>query len=290
MNAAVFEGGGFNGAASQRRYTQTAREDVSLYSGDSIGAVLAYLNAIDDPATVDGYWDQMSAKDLYRGGSWLDKALTLAGRRRGIYDMRPSLDTLRELVRGRRIRPGVTVAVTTADLRYSVRRVVHLTAKTPADECIRWVYRSTLVPVAHGADENRWADGGVYGAAPIAPVVDLGADHVDVYLLNPIGVSGRWDGGNAISEASRAVDSMREALIARDLEATHARNVLPLPGDRDISITVHEPLSALPGWMDASKPALSLRRAIKWQALTLNEAMVLQSAREAEAERRSLAG
>lgn len=269
---------------------QTVRDGVTLYSGDSIGAVLAYLNAIDDPATVDGYWDQMSAKNLYRGGGWLDKVLTMAGKRRGIYDMRPSFDTLRELVRGRRIRPGVTVAVTTADLRYSVRRVVHLTAATPADECIRWVYRSTLVPVAHGADESRWADGGIYGAAPIGPVVALGADRVDVYLLNKLGVSGEWGGGSALDEAGRAVDSMREALIASDLRETYTRNIMPQMGDRSIAIRVHEPLTPLPDWMDASRDALVRRRLVRYQDLTLAEAIVIQTAREAEALRRSLAG
>lgn len=282
----VFEGGGLNGAASCRQALRVwnTGSRPSIFTGDSIGAVLAYLIALEgSPAKVDEIWDTLERRDFYSGGSWLDKLAVALGKRRGLYDMRPSLETLTELVRGRHLPHGVIVVVTTADLKWGIRREVVLTDVVPPERCIEAVYHSTLVPLAHGADGGRWADGGIYGGPPVAPAVRAGAEHVELFLLNRLGPAyAPWNGGAPLDEAARSISMMREALIARDLESTYARNRYPQAGDRSITARVWEPLDGLPDWMDASKYALGQRRRCRFKPHDLGGAVQMQERRRLE--------
>lgn len=272
VTAWVFMGGGLNGRASSaqavRVHGQGSRP--SVFTGESIGAYLAYLTALTSPQEVDGMWYGLGASDFYRGGGRLDQVLTLLGARRGFYDCAPGLATLKRIVGGRRLPAGVQVVVTRCDLKWGVLRQETLTSAVAPDTCCEIVHDSGLVPVAHGARDARWADGGVCACAPLGPAVRAGADHAEVFTLDQPGVE-VWRGGSPLAEGLRAVDVLRDHLTRADLRLTVARNRYPRSGDRQITARYWCPVDPLPDWMDAGAAAMAARQRARYTPRTLDE-------------------
>jgi len=116
LTAWVFMGGGLNGPASSAQAVRVhgMGSRPSIYTGESIGAYLAYLTALSGPQEVDSMWEGLTKPDFFNGGSWARKAAILLNLRRGLYDCTPGLETLRRFAAGRRIPPGVQVIITAA--------------------------------------------------------------------------------------------------------------------------------------------------------------------------------
>lgn len=291
--AIVFAGGGARGAAGARQALRlySAGDRWILFSGESIGAVNAFGLAILGAVELCRVWSQdLGPDDIYRGGSWIDKLATLLGRRRGIYDMSPSLETLRQIALTRRIPEGQMVISTVCDLQTGARIDNLLTSETPTGSCVEKVFESTLVPLAHGARAGRWADGGISSTAPLAPVIRQGAEAIDVILLAPLTLD-RWlPHGSAIDEAGRAVDILRRNLFYSDLELAALVNREPGPGKRFIPITIWIPIDSLAPWMDFSREAILQNMEARFRPATLEEAVQEIKAARLQALQESLSG
>ena len=279
--AIVVSGGGANGLAAlaQMVRIQKSGRSWSIWSGESIGAACSYFGAIMGPGAALNQWTRtIRDRDIYRGGSWFDKALVAIGKRRGIYDMAPALDTIKRLAAGRTVPDGQAVIATVTDLQAGILRAHHISKATAPAIAAEQVWRSCLVPVAHGADKGRYADGGVMATAPMGPAITLGAREIDVILLNPIGVDDRFapnPKGSALAEAGRSIELLRDTLLFRDLELAERINVAPsaIYGERNIPITIYEPEDSLGPWMDFGADANEKRLTTPFRRLTLTEAV-----------------
>jgi predicted acylesterase/phospholipase RssA len=298
--ALVFEGGGSKGGYAVRMALRlvAAGRTYQVLSGESIGAVNAYLAGVLGFSELAGLWPKIEARDIYRGGGGAEKAATIVGWRSGFYDMSPCYDTLRRAIRDpktgglRRIRPGVTVVVTVTDLATGAMLEHRLDENTPPDSCIQCVMDSCLVPMAHGARDNRWADGGVSASAPLGPVVRAGAEHADVILLDRLGVDPWQPSPKATHQAARAIELLREGVFWRDVDATVTRNRLAVLGDagyKRIEATFYDPQGKLHDWMDWSAKRVPLWSAMTWGSRPLAEAHTYMKGLRLEAQLASLA-
>jgi NTE family protein len=296
MNRAlVFAGGGSKGgySASKALRLHNAGRRYSILGGESIGACNALLYAVAGPHALVGIWPGLRAKDIYRGGGKIEQILTLAGAREGIYDMTPSLATLARLTAGRRILTDVRVIVTVTDLATGAMLEHTLTSDTPPSAVVEKVYQSCLVPLAHGARDGRYADGGVSATAPLGPAVRSGAEHVDVLLLDRLGIDPWAPTRKALEQAGRAVELLRENAYWKDLEGTVLRNRLATAGDPDyrrVEATLYAPQGELHGWMDWSPERSARWPAMTWDEYSLLDAYQLMKRRREEAVGASLAG
>ena len=151
------------------------------------------------------------------------------------------------------------------------------------------------MPLAHGARDGRYADGGVGAMAPIGPAVRQGALQLEVCLLGRAGTE-RWTPSlKAVDQAGRAVEILRDQLYWSDLDATVTRNRLAAASRntsyQQIDGRTWEPLDVLPGWMDWSEAAKRRRRVARFRLLgsTLDQAHIELERRRVTALAASLA-
>ena len=267
IKALTLAGGGANGEAAAcqvERMTKAGAGPWSVYSGESIGAANAYLIALGGAADVASEWRGIYQQAIYRGGGFLDKVAVAIGKREGIYDMSPSIATIAKLANGRRLPAGLRVIVNVTDLKTGAMVENVLTRDTIPSSCVELVYQSCLVPIAHGARDGRWADGGISATAPLGPVVAAGASDVDVVLLDQIGYAPWSPTPKALDQGGRAIDILRDNAFFNDLQGTILRNKIAAGpvghGFRKVSATFHIPITPLPDWMDFSPRAKAVRR------------------------------
>ena len=278
LTAFTFQGGGARGAGSTaaalRRVISDGNEP-TIITGESIGAAVALIAAVRGFADAVRMWGDGSINPgvIYAGWKPLRALGVLLGKTRGIYDMSPALDSLERLTSGLRIPASTLVIVTVTDLFTGRREDNLLTADTPMSSCVEKVYQSCLVPVAHGARDGRWADGGISASAPLEIPVRYGATKVDVFLTERLGTSS-WSGGKPLDEAARAITVLRENLFLRDLEATERVNIAPTGSERRVTARLHEPEEIVGGWMDFKPETLRKWLAVKYRPWGLRQAIL----------------
>lgn len=276
--ALVISGGGLNGLAGLAQASRLSGIDgrhYDIYTGESIGAVCAFMLPLMGAQNAMAYWmREIKAANVYKGGGWLDWVKALAGWRDGAWDMTPSLDTIRHAAKGMTWPADVTSVVTVTDLAAGRLTETEITSASDLNAVARDVWRSCLVPLAHNTD-GRLADGGVMATAPLAPAIKRGAQAIDVIMLSPMVPEPRpeMDRAKARDKAGRAVDLLRRRLLWADLELARRVNQAPAKGERVIDVTIYQPMSKLPGWMDASYDANVRRLEARFKRQTLGEAV-----------------
>jgi predicted acylesterase/phospholipase RssA len=299
--ALTLQGGGMKGGAQavhmerlelERGVPWDARKPFyTILTGDSIGAVNAYLYALGGAAELVRFWFNVKRSDLMKGGGAFEKATTVAGLRQGFWDMTPGLRTIQRLAAGRRIPEGVQVVVSTVDECWG--NVTHnvLTSELPAEVCTELVYRSCLVPLAHGARHGRWVDGGVGAAVPIDPAIKAGAEHIHVILLDRAGVDYWVPSKKAIPQAGRAIEILRDQLFWESLLRVATYNEVarldPHSGLRVITLDFDEIASPLNDWMTLGPEANRLWRESKFVRRPLGEFLAEFRGRRAAAKHSS---
>jgi predicted acylesterase/phospholipase RssA len=295
--ALVLQGGGMKGGAQAVQLERLelergapwdpARPHYSILTGDSIGAVNAYLYALGGAAGLVRFWFSVKKGDIMRGGGPIEKAATVAGIREGFWDMTPGLHTIQRLAAGRRIPEGVKVVVSTVDECWGTVTNHVLTSELPAEVCTELVYRSCLVPLAHGARHGRWVDGGVGAAVPIDPAIAAGADHLHVILLDRAGVDYWAPTKKAIAQAGRAIEILRDQLfweaLLRVANYNDTAQTNPASGLRVIDLDFDEIASPLNDWMTLGPEAHRLWRESRFVRRSMGEFMAEFRARQAAA-------
>jgi predicted acylesterase/phospholipase RssA len=297
MVALSLQGGGMKGGAQAvhmerleaERGVPWSREKpfYRILTGDSIGAVNAYLYALGGSAELVRFWFSVKRSDIMRGGGPIEKGATVAGIREGFWDMTPGLRTIERLAAGRRIPEGVKVVVSTVDECWG--NVVNhvLTSELPAEVCCELVYRSCLVPLAHGARHGRWVDGGVGAAVPIDPAIKEGAEHIHVILLDRAGVDYWAPTKKAIAQAGRAIEILRDQLFWEAIQRVATYNEIarldPNSRLRIITLDFDEIASPLNDWMHLGPEAHRLWREARFIRRPMGEFLAEFRARRAAA-------
>lgn len=288
MRWAAIMGGGAKGVWALKVLSdiEAAEGPFDGYSGESIGAIAAVVAGTAGARDgLEEWLDRVGPREIYRGGGLVEKIAVALGKRNGVFDLGPGLETTRAIVAGRRIREGVRVTVTISDLLEGEFIEVDCRSDSSPDDVVAAAYRSCLVPVAHGAALDliasgrkvpRWADGGVLATTPLEPAFRAGADEVVVVMLSNVGPERIRPEKlkSPLVQAGRAVDLMRHRLLLADLTLADRINRHPLPelGERRIKIRLFRPRSWLGEWMDFSREANVGRLAVQAEEISIEQA------------------
>lgn len=216
-----------------------------IYAGVSTGALQAAGacgGTWEDMYRLRGVWEGISGnQDVFLKRAWGLLRL-LSGKGESLYDSRP----LEKLI-ARAFEPQRAIAAKNTLLvgSVSLRTGRYFVATERHPEIRQFVLASASMPCffpGYLRGPERIVDGGLRNITPLADAIRAGATDIDVILASPLKIFREEKTLRSIKDiALRSLSILTNEIFVSDLRECLARNQNPRPGDRVITVRVHQP-------------------------------------------------
>jgi len=252
----TISGGGSKGAWAgglAQYLVQGAGNHYDIVVGTSTGSLLAPLVATEDFAKLRTAYTSVTQKDIFKVNpfkknspnmeiNWFAVVYNLFVRRQKTFgDSSPMLDLIKRffsdadyegiLSGGKRVVSCVS-NLSTSQMEY------HDIGEGSYEDFCDWMRASaSFTPFMSLVEKNGfgYADGGIFSPLPLQRAIDLGADVVDVIVLDPKqGMTGVTSVGNVFAIISAMMGCMDNQLRADDVEVGFL-----LARDKDVTLNVY---------------------------------------------------